>query len=55
MESCEVCQNPKDEEKLLMCTEETCERLYHIYCLVPPLEDLPPDDEDWFCPGCQKS
>lgn len=39
---------------MLICSNEACEKMYHIYCLDPPLTELPADDEDWFCPICAK-
>ena len=50
---CSVCDSPLDEAKLLMCSNEACEQMYHIYCLDPPLEKIPPEDQDWYCPSCQ--
>lgn len=45
---CSVCHKDGDEELTLLCSG--CEAEYHMYCLEPPLEQLPADDEDFFCP-----
>ena len=52
LESCEVCKSPAQEEKLLICSNDTCQKLYHTFCLRPALKALPSDDEDWFCQEC---
>lgn len=45
MEYCRVC---RDGGELLCC--ENCPSAYHIYCLNPPLTNIP--DEEWVCPRC---
>lgn len=48
--NCHKCggkENPGDQ---LLCDE--CDLAYHIYCLSPPLEKIPEDDE-WYCPLCK--
>lgn len=48
--ACHKCggkENPGDQ---LLCDE--CDMAYHIYCLVPPLEKIP-DDDEWYCPLCK--
>lgn len=42
---CRVCGVDDDHAKLLIC--EGCNGEYHIYCLTPPLKEVP--KEDWFC------
>lgn len=49
-DACKVCESPFDEAKLLMCGNTACEKMYHTYCLEPPLEGIP--EEDWYCPEC---
>lgn len=49
-EPCEVCRSHDDPEKTLICDQ--CGEGYHIYCLTPPLAQVPPDDVDWYCPNC---
>ena len=41
--SCCRCGDKKDPEKQLMCDE--CDMAYHLYCLEPPLTEIPDDDE----------
>eukprot|EP00112_Aurelia_sp_Birch-Aquarium-sp1_P011655 Seg245.5 transcript_id=Seg245.5/GoldUCD/mRNA.D3Y31 product="PHD finger protein 21A" protein_id=Seg245.5/GoldUCD/D3Y31 len=42
---CSVC---RDAGNLLMC--DTCDHVYHLTCLEPPLTKVPPGT--WFCPKC---
>ncbi|GFO08485.1 E3 ubiquitin-protein ligase uhrf1 [Plakobranchus ocellatus] len=42
---CSVCAEKKDPEKTILCDE--CDDPFHIYCLNPPLEKVPEEDE---CP-----
>ncbi len=44
-EFCRIC---KDGGELLCC--DSCPFAYHIFCLDPPLEELP--SESWTCPRC---
>ncbi|EDO40465.1 predicted protein, partial [Nematostella vectensis] len=48
--ACHQCGGKEDPDKQLLCDE--CDMAYHIYCLDPPLESIP-DDEDWYCPLCK--
>ncbi|CAH1106717.1 unnamed protein product [Psylliodes chrysocephalus] len=41
---CKICRGKQDLKSILLCDE--CDDEYHIYCLDPPLEDIPTDD--WF-------
>jgi len=43
--SCCVCGGKREPDKQLMCDE--CDTAYHIYCLQPPLSEIP-DVEEWF-------
>lgn len=36
---CEGCGKPHDESRLILCDE--CDISFHIYCLDPPLEEVP--------------
>ncbi|KAK2821365.1 hypothetical protein Q7C36_020708 [Tachysurus vachellii] len=45
---CLVCGGGGDEDKLLLC--DGCDDSYHIFCLIPPLHDVPKGD--WRCPKC---
>jgi histone demethylase JARID1 len=47
-DTCEVCQKNENEEKLLLC--DGCNRGYHMYCLSPPLQNIP--KTDWYCLQC---
>ncbi|XP_061590078.1 E3 ubiquitin-protein ligase UHRF2-like [Cololabis saira] len=48
--SCCVCGGKQDAHMQLLCDE--CNMAFHIYCLNPPLNTIP-DDEDWYCPTCK--
>lgn len=41
--SCSVCGDKKEPDKQLMCDE--CDSAVHIYCLNPPLSEIPDVDE----------
>ncbi|KAI4826752.1 hypothetical protein KUCAC02_030185 [Chaenocephalus aceratus] len=45
---CMVCGNDTAEDRLLLC--DGCDDSYHIFCLIPPLHDVPKGD--WRCPKC---
>jgi hypothetical protein len=45
---CQICREPGE---LLCC--DFCTRVYHIYCLTPPLKY--PPTTDWKCPICIKT
>ncbi|KAM4587202.1 lysine (K)-specific demethylase 5Ba isoform 1-T1 [Odontesthes bonariensis] len=45
---CLVCGSGSAEERLLLC--DGCDDSYHIFCLIPPLHDVPKGD--WRCPKC---
>ncbi|KAE9354507.1 hypothetical protein PR003_g3335 [Phytophthora rubi] len=50
---CERCNRVDDHYSLLiLCDGKNCKREYHMNCLSPPLEAIPPGD--WFCPDCEK-
>lgn len=36
---CEICGQANDEDKLILCDD--CDISYHIFCLDPPLADVP--------------
>ena len=44
------CGGKDNPEKQLLCDE--CDLAYHIYCLDPPLETIP-DDDEWYCSLCK--
>uniref|UniRef100_A0A3Q2Z889 [histone H3]-trimethyl-L-lysine(4) demethylase n=1 Tax=Hippocampus comes TaxID=109280 RepID=A0A3Q2Z889_HIPCM len=45
---CLVCHNGNEEDRLLLC--DGCDDSYHIFCLIPPLHEVPKGD--WRCPKC---
>jgi hypothetical protein len=47
-EICHKCKGGEKPEKMLLC--DVCDRGWHIYCLNPPLRDIP--QGDWSCPKC---
>ncbi|RWS03975.1 E3 ubiquitin-protein ligase UHRF1-like isoform X3 [Dinothrombium tinctorium] len=49
--SCIECGGKDSADKQLLCDE--CNVIYHIWCLPIPLEEVPPPDEDWYCPECR--
>ncbi len=50
IQPCEVCEGMQDEEKMLLC--DSCDKGYHMYCLKPPLNEVP--TEQWCCVTCSK-
>ncbi|KAL0490707.1 histone-lysine N-methyltransferase [Acrasis kona] len=48
--SCEVCNQSTNDDVMLIC--ETCDRAFHTFCMVPPLESIPQDA--WYCKQCTK-
>ena len=47
--TCEVCHSGLDDVHMLIC--DGCDKLFHLFCLDPPLKQVP--DGDWFCNECQ--
>ncbi len=47
---CEGCGKATDEGRLLLCDD--CDISYHLYCLDPPLSDVP--EGNWKCKWCIK-
>ncbi|XP_077582101.1 lysine (K)-specific demethylase 5Ba isoform X1 [Stigmatopora nigra] len=45
---CLVCHTGNEEDRLLLC--DGCDDSYHIFCLIPPLHEVPKGD--WRCPKC---
>ncbi|KAK3844929.1 MAG: PLU-1-like protein-domain-containing protein [Linnemannia gamsii] len=45
---CEICHTDRDLDKMLIC--DGCELGYHMYCLTPPLNNIP--KTDWYCAKC---
>lgn len=48
---CQVCGGKDAPEQQIVCDE--CNRLNHLWCLPEPLNSVPPEDEDWYCPSCK--
>lgn len=55
-DACSICGSPHHSEGLMLCSNSVrrkpwkCERMYHHFCLDPPLAAVP--EGDWFCPHC---
>ncbi|XP_047123479.1 lysine-specific demethylase 5A isoform X1 [Hydra vulgaris] len=45
---CNVCEFGDEEHCMLLC--DSCDSSYHSFCLIPPLQSVPPGD--WRCPKC---
>nr|XP_023012736.1 serine/arginine repetitive matrix protein 2 isoform X1 [Leptinotarsa decemlineata] len=45
---CEICGSYENEDRMLLC--DGCDLGFHLYCLTPPLEEVPTGQ--WFCNEC---
>jgi len=45
---CEICQEHTNPHQMLAC--DGCDKGFHLFCLTPPLKEIP--DDDWFCLPC---
>ena len=45
---CQICGDHRHWESMLLC--DSCDTGWHMYCLDPPLQEVPP--EEWLCPDC---
>jgi [histone H3]-trimethyl-L-lysine4 demethylase len=45
---CEKCAAGHHEDKIILC--DRCDKGYHLFCLSPPLDDVP--EGEWICPEC---
>ena len=48
--ACSRCSCQMNASRMLLCDGASCTAAYHIYCLQPPLSEVP--DGAWFCPAC---
>ncbi|XP_062510114.1 E3 ubiquitin-protein ligase UHRF1-like isoform X2 [Corticium candelabrum] len=48
--ACCVCGDKSEPDQQVLCDE--CDQAYHLWCLDPPLIDVP-ETEEWFCPECR--
>ncbi|KAG9145128.1 hypothetical protein Leryth_008916 [Lithospermum erythrorhizon] len=48
---CEQCESGLHEEVMLLC--DRCNKGWHLYCLSPPLKQVPPGN--WYCLDCLNS
>ena len=48
---CKVCGNRRQDAQMLLC--DNCDDGYHIFCLKPPLNAVPPGR--WYCDICKSS
>ena len=48
---CKVCGNRRQDAQMLLC--DNCDDGYHIFCLKPPLNAVPPGR--WYCDICKTS
>lgn len=46
---CRICRRRRDPDRMLLC--DGCDRGHHLYCLKPPLEEIPKGD--WYCLACR--
>lgn len=46
---CRLCKRKSDAEHMLLC--DGCDRGHHMYCLKPPIKEVP--EGQWFCPDCR--
>ncbi|KAE8769237.1 lysine-specific demethylase 5B [Hordeum vulgare] len=48
---CEQCESGLHGDAMLLC--DRCDKGWHMYCLSPPLESVPPGN--WYCSDCMNS
>lgn len=48
-DACVVCGGSDRPDRILLC--DNCQSGFHLWCLTPPLYDVPTTDE-WFCLAC---
>ncbi|OQR93904.1 hypothetical protein ACHHYP_02091 [Achlya hypogyna] len=47
--ACRLCSSDSNLSQIILC--DCCDDEYHLYCLSPPLTEVP--SGDWFCPFCR--
>ncbi|OQS03221.1 hypothetical protein THRCLA_04483 [Thraustotheca clavata] len=47
--ACRLCSSDGNLSQIILC--DCCDDEYHLYCLSPPLTEVP--SGDWFCPFCR--
>ncbi|KAJ0406236.1 hypothetical protein ATCC90586_007278 [Pythium insidiosum] len=47
-EQCRRCAQTHASDRMLLC--DSCDAAYHLFCLEPPLEEIPAGN--WYCPRC---
>ncbi|CAN0014018.1 unnamed protein product [Scytosiphon promiscuus] len=53
---CQACGSTDNDDKILLCDGPGCNNSpYHYDCLPVPLEGVPTDTSEWFCPRCAHS
>eukprot|EP00316_Scyphosphaera_apsteinii_P008183 CAMPEP_0119337830 /NCGR_PEP_ID=MMETSP1333-20130426/94806_1 /TAXON_ID=418940 /ORGANISM="Scyphosphaera apsteinii, Strain RCC1455" /LENGTH=466 /DNA_ID=CAMNT_0007348969 /DNA_START=82 /DNA_END=1482 /DNA_ORIENTATION=- len=48
---CSICMDRDDAGSMLLC--DLCDEAFHIYCLEPPLDEIP--EGQWFCKMCARA
>jgi hypothetical protein len=48
--ACCICNGTEDEDLTILCDGPNCSKETHMYCLQPPLLDVP--EGEWFCDTC---
>ena len=48
---CAVCGKTGDDDLVLLCDSPGCTHEIHMFCLSPPLYQIP--EGDWYCPCCE--
>lgn len=48
--ACYICRIVQDEDLTVLCDGDGCNKEVHLYCLAPPLKQIP--DGKWFCDTC---
>ncbi len=50
LKRCEECRDFINDQYIILC--DICDDAFHIYCLDPPMESLPPENENFYCKYC---